>query len=67
MKFRMFFKTPDCVDYAIKEAQEGVTDNEKLSEIKEEILATTNKFVEYSECVHIEFDTETKEARVLPV
>lgn len=58
MKFKVTFKTPDAVDYAIEDLSEDE---------REEAKETARKFIEYDEYVVIEFDTETKTATVLPV
>lgn len=57
MKFKVTFKTPDAVDYAIEDLSE-----DEQAEAKE----TARKFVEYGEYVVVEFDTETQTATVLP-
>ncbi len=57
MKFRVTFKTPDAVDYAVDEY--GL-------EHKDEIKETARKFVTYGEYITVEFDTETQTATVVP-
>lgn len=58
MKFIVFFKTPDAVDYAV----------EDLSEEEQDIAKQfARKFVEYGENLQVEFDTEKGTATVLPV
>lgn len=58
MKFTATFKTPDAARYALEDVP--IEDFEAASEV-------VDKFVEFSEYVRIEFDTETQEARVIPV
>ncbi len=73
MKFRVSFKTPDAVDYAIENVlgseRNALELNEDAFIAREEIKGTIkemcDKFVSYGECVTIEFDTETKTATVV--
>lgn len=59
MKFRLSFKTPDVVFYAVKGESE---------ENKDAIERCLEKYVEYGECVSIEFDTDDPSyAVVIPV
>ena len=74
MKFRMTFKTPDAVDYAVEDALESIDkdiDPIKLDDVKDEIEASirkvAKKFVKYDECITIEFDTKEGTATVVPV
>lgn len=57
MKFTVTFKTPDAVFYALQDLP---------SEDREEAQELTDKFVEFNEYVHIEFDTEAQTAKVVP-
>lgn len=76
MKLTVSFKTPDAADYAIKDALEyneeleAIEDEEERSWKKEELEATLaedlSKWIQYSEYVRIEFDTEAGTATVLP-
>lgn len=65
MKVTVTFKTPDAVDEAINEG--GIVDEDEIEKVRDVI----NKFVEYGEYVHIEFDinlnTGAGTATVLPV
>jgi hypothetical protein len=56
MKLVVTFKTPDAVADALKD----VPDEEPIHQLMGE-------FVEYGEYVRLEFDTETKTVRVIPV
>lgn len=57
MKFKVTFKTPDAVQYALEELPAG-SDFESAQKV-------LDKFVEYNEYVRIEFDTETQTATVV--
>jgi hypothetical protein len=75
MKLRLTLKDPDGVYEMIQEAAEnqveqieGLNDDEKESLIesrREKISEQLQKWIEYGEYVHIEFDLETKTATVL--
>ncbi len=56
MKFSVYFKTPDALDYAIEHMDE-----------EEQIQARdfAGKFIEYGECITVEFDTEEGTATVI--
>lgn len=58
MKFIATFKTPDAARYALEDVP---------SEEMDAASQVVDKFVEFTEYVRIEFDTETQEARVIPV
>ena len=58
MKVCLTFKTPDVVDHALEDVPEDDHDDVKR---------VCRKFVEYGECLTVEIDTETGEARVVPV
>lgn len=59
MKIQLYFKTPDVVDQALN----GLDINEdERAEIKDFI----SQYVQYQECVTLEFDTTTQTATVLP-
>ena len=75
MKFVISFKTPDAVDYAIKDAltynqedEEGL-DQDEIDELRDkresEFRKVADKFVSYGEYISVEFDTETQTATVL--
>jgi hypothetical protein len=57
MKFTLHFKTPD-----ILEQIEDLEDSEK-----EKAYEIARKFVEYSEYITVEFDTESKTAVALKI
>jgi hypothetical protein len=75
MKFRIMMKSPDAVDYAVKEAVQdelvsrghfsedgGEVDEDvtcEAEEIEEEIYAVLDHWFRYRECVDLEIDTET--------
>lgn len=80
MKLRVSFKTPDALEYALEDTISEV-DPEELgfddlrveeAEIeREEQIAeaksVAERFINYGETVTIEIDTETGEARVIPL
>jgi len=55
MKFYAHFKTPDVLDYAL----EYMSEDER-----EDCKAFAAKWIDYEECVSIEFDTEAGTATV---
>jgi hypothetical protein len=59
MKFRVTFKTPDAVQYALEELPADAD--------WEAAQKALDKFVEYNEYVRIEFDTDNRTATVLPI
>lgn len=59
MKIRLSFKTPDVIDEAIKDIED--------EDIQFEAKSVCEKFVQWGEALVIEVDTETKEAKVIPV
>lgn len=76
MKLKLTLKDPDGVFEMIREAaesqveaMEGLDDNEKESLIEsrqEKIDEKLSKWIQYSEYIFIEFDTELGTATVLP-
>ena len=58
MKVQLTFKTPDVVDYAVEDLD---ADDEFQAR------HVCDKYIRFSEYVDIEIDTETGEAKVLPV
>lgn len=56
MKFRLTFKTPDVLDQL-----ESQFDSKE--DVQDAVLFANN-FVEYGEYISIEFDTDTKKAKV---
>jgi hypothetical protein len=76
-KFIVTFKTPDAVAdciqgtvarYAVHEAPPGEFDEvaERVDELTKQLKNFAAKWVQYGELVHIEFDTDTGTATVLP-
>ena len=75
MKFRVYLKDPDGFDCSIEEAAEFATDYDNdlsQAEIRtirnnreDQIRNFLKKWVEYSECITIEFDTEEETAKVV--
>ena len=57
MKIRLDFKTPDVLEYAL----EDVSDDN----LKEDIKDICKQWIEYSECISIEIDTDKETARVV--
>lgn len=78
MKFKVFLKDPDgvyesitdAVEKSLKESPPTAFD-EDLEDIKELRRGSLSKFIrewiQYEEYVYLEFDTETKTARLLRV
>lgn len=74
MKVRVTMKTPDAYDEAVDEAVEWeVSSLEKASsddiedEIRERTKKVLDKFFRWQEYIDVEIDTETGEAKVVPV
>ncbi len=76
MKIVVSFKTPDALEYAIKEHLEAeqVADDDGMpdpenghDDMFDELKEKLSEWVEYGECVSIEFDTEAGTATVLKV
>ena len=59
MKFSISFKTPGVLDYL---TEDGLSE-EEADEAKEFV----EKWVEYGECISVEFDTEKETATVQEV
>lgn len=55
MKFRVSFKCPDAIYYALEEIKEN----------KEEAKNLMYEWLEYGEYIDIEFDTENGQARLI--
>jgi hypothetical protein len=76
MKLTVSFKTPDAAEHAVFEALEdhedleGIEDAEELLdkrlELEDGLKEALSKWIQYSEYVRIEFDTEAGTATVLP-
>lgn len=76
MKFQIYLKDPSGFDDGLEDASKesvnvpGLEEDEKeaLREIRSaKIQEMMSHWVEYGECVTLEFDTEAKTARVVPV
>jgi len=65
MKATVMFKTPDVTEYAIEDAIRYVDSEDEKEEIKAKLEAVFKKFIEYGECISIEFDTDTQTAVVV--
>lgn len=65
MKFSILFKTPDALHYAIADALEYETDEDKRIELRGRIREVTDKFLSFGESINIEFDSELGTANVL--
>ncbi len=65
MKFRVNFKTPDAMRYAITDAC-GKFPIEMREAALDSLNFTASKYVRYNECITVEFDTETQTATVVP-
>jgi len=57
MKFTLSFKTPDVLDQLDYDIQD--------EDQRYEADATANKFLQYGECINVEFDTKEQTAIVL--
>ncbi len=66
MIFRVTFKTPDAVEYAIKDIISDI-DSDEGEEQFAEAKEATEKWVKYGELVTVEFNTEAGTATVIPV
>lgn len=67
MKFTVLFKTPDAIEYALKDLFRGIpSDSDEHYELLHKAKDTSEKFVSHGEYVNIEFDTETQTATVVP-
>lgn len=64
MKFTLTFKTPDVTDQA-DHLWEDIQNEDERYEVKRKIEEIIEKFIEFNEYIHIEFDTETMTAEVL--
>lgn len=62
MKLRLDFKCPDVVDYAVEDMPEPI-DEYELTKLKLSLA----KWIKYSECVTLEYDSETNSIRVCEV
>jgi hypothetical protein len=70
MKVTLTFKSPDALEYGIRDAVEGEVarlGEDRYDDLVDEAEAACAKWVKYGEYVTIEIDTETGEARMLPV
>lgn len=70
MKFTVTMKTPDALDYALEDLEEQLSDHELLDEDDrrdklEEAREFAKEYMEWSEYIRVEFDTEAKTATVL--
>lgn len=61
MKIQVGFKTPDALDCALETVEHE--SDEEFSKAE----AVLRKYIRYAECITVEFDTETGEAKVLPL
>ena len=61
MKFILSFKTPDVTDQLKDEHPEMSKDDERKAK------ALIEKYVEYDENIHVEFDTESRTVTALPM
>jgi hypothetical protein len=83
MKFVIAFKTPDVLDYCLKNYNSQPCEAHWESKSKDcmacvllqeqaaETIATVKdcaeRYIQYGECITIEFDTDTQTATVIPV
>jgi hypothetical protein len=76
MKFTVTFKTPDAVSTGIEAAMteaevpfykvyDDSPQQEKRAQVIADAEAVMKQYVAYSECITVEFDTETMEAKVI--
>jgi hypothetical protein len=65
MKFQVTFKCPDAMYYARERILEGLDKHsDEYWELQGKFDEIQEKFLEYGECVTVEFDLETMEAKV---
>ena len=74
MKIRITFKTPDVLEQSIEDAIDNTIDDgrsdislEQREELRDKAKDVCNMFIEFSECITVEIDTETKECTVVPL
>lgn len=68
MKFRVTFKTPNATDAIDRELEsEYNVDSDERYLLGVAMKELASQFIEYDECITIEFDTETKSATVVPL
>ena len=76
MKVKVFIKDPDVLQDAVEEAVDEELKNSGLAEDEQEAvrelriekaLDVANTWWEYGEYITVEFDTEARTARVVPV
>jgi hypothetical protein len=81
MKFQVSFKTPYVLKHALEQASYdpdaqcdcggSCVDCDRLSEIANNeaaaIIGVASKFIQYDECITIEFDTEAGTATVVQI
>ena len=63
MKLRIFFKTPDAVDYAVTDTVRHIEDEEERYDTADELTQLCGKFIRYGEAVTIELDSEDSDDR----
>jgi hypothetical protein len=63
VKIKFYFKTPDVLGYAMMDSFGNTEEDE---EDKERVKKDLEKWIQYQENVTLEYDTETKDMRVLP-
>lgn len=79
MKLVLTMKTPNAIDNALDREKESIAwlingkvyhnlvDEQEFDERLSPMRKLMEKYVEYGEVVRIEFDSETGEAKVLPI
>ena len=76
MKVKVFIKDPDVLQYGVEESVDEELKNSGLAEDEQEAvrelriekaLDVANTWWEYGEYITVEFDTEARTARVVPV
>ena len=66
MKLRLVFKTPDVIDEMWNEYYEALI--EKFSPIEmDELYHDLKKWIKYGEILTVEYDTDSKEMKVIEV
>lgn len=66
MKIKVTMKTPDALDYALKDAFSDYPIPEDGEDMEYEAREKLAKWFRYGECLTVEFDTEAMTATVLP-
>lgn len=67
MKFQVNFKTPDALHCALKDIEDDPYNPEMREQCVFEMTQVAEQYIEYGECLTVEFDTDAGTATVLKV